>query len=117
MAQNAFERIYPAVSQSSSSTMKKTALALLIGVIALTGCAHHYVMKLNNGMVITTASKPKLKDGVYQFKDAKGEEHFVPEIRVREVAPASMAEREDKPQTIKSEPPPKKKKWYLLWLA
>src|ERR1019366_8727616 len=93
--------------------MKKAALPLLIGLIALTGCAHHYVMKLNNGMEITTASKPKLKEGVYQFKDAKGEEHFVPLTRVREVAPASMAEREDKPQPIKAEPPLKKRKWYL----
>jgi hypothetical protein len=97
--------------------MKKAALPLLIGLIALTGCAQHYVMKLNNGMEITTASKPKLKEGVYQFKDAKGEEHFVPATRVREVAPASMAEREDKPQPIKAEPPPKKRKWYLLWLG
>jgi hypothetical protein len=96
--------------------MKKAALPLLIGLIALTGCAHRYVMKLNNGMEITTASKPKLKEGVYQFKDAKGEEHFVPLTRVREVAPASMAEREDKPQPIKSEPLLKKRKWYLLWL-
>ena len=96
--------------------MKKAALPLLIGLIALTGCAHRYVMKLNNGMEITTASKPKLKEGVYQFKDAKGEEHFVPLTRVRELAPASMAEREDKPQPIKSERPLKKRKWYLLWL-
>ena len=96
--------------------MKKAALPLLIGLIALTGCAHRYVMKLNNGMEITTASKPKLKESVYQFKDAKGEEHFVPLTRVREVAPASMAEREDKPQPIKAEPPLKKRKWYLLWL-
>ena len=97
--------------------MKKAALPLLIGLIALTGCAHHYVMKLNNGMEITTASKPKLKEGVYQFKDAKGEEQFVPAIRVREIAPASMAARENKPQPIKSEPPRQKKKWYLLWLG
>ena len=96
--------------------MKKAALPLLIGLIALTGCAHRYVMKLNNGMEITTASKPKLKEGVYQFKDAKGEEHFVPLTRVREVAPASMAEREDKPQPIIAEPPLKKRKWFLLWL-
>ena len=97
--------------------MKRTALPLLIGLIALTGCAHHYVMKLSNGTEITTATKPKLKDGVYQFKDAKGEEHFLPLTRVREVAPASMAQREDKPQTIRVEGPPKKRKWYLLWLG
>ena len=96
--------------------MKKAALPLVIGLIALTGCAQHYVMKLNNGSVITTASKPRLKDGIYHFKDAKGEEHFVPTGRVREVAPASMIERENKPRRVEV-PPVKKRKWYLLWLG
>ena len=96
--------------------MNKVTLPLLIGLIALTGCAHHYVMKLDNGMEITTASKPKLKEGAYSFKDAKGEEHFVAAGRVREVAPASVAAKEKKAKPMKSEPP-KKRKWYLLWLA
>ncbi len=90
--------------------MKKAALPLLIGLIALTGCAHHYVMRLDNGMDIVTASKPQLKDGTYSFKDAKGEEHFVVAGRVREVAPASVAAKENKPKPFKSEPP-KKRKW------
>jgi len=96
--------------------MNKAALPLLIGLITLTGCAHHYVMKLTNGAQITTASKPKLKDGTYRFKDAKGEEQLVPAFVVREVAPASVAQRESKsqPMKFKSE---KKRKWYLLWLA
>ena len=96
--------------------MKKAALPLLIGLIALTGCAHHYVMRLNNGAEITTASKPQLKEGVYYFKDAKGEEHFVAAGRVREIAPASVAARGEQAQAVKAEPP-KKRKWYLLWLA
>jgi hypothetical protein len=96
--------------------MKKAALPLLIGLVALTGCAHHYVLRLTNGSEITTASKPRLKEGVYHFKDAKGEEHFVPQARVREVAPASTAKREDKPQPIQGGPP-KHRKWYLLWLG
>jgi len=96
--------------------MKKTTLLILIGMIALTGCAHHYVIRLSNGTEITTATKLQLREGVYQFKDAKGEEHFVPLTRVREVAPASMAQKEDRPQPLKVESPPKKRKWYLLWL-
>jgi len=96
--------------------MNKSALALCFGLIALTGCAHHYVMKLTNGMEITTATKPKLKEGIYYFKDAKGEEHFVSVSRVRELAPASTAQREDKAPPLKADPP-KKRKWYLLWLA
>lgn len=98
------------------STMKKAALPLFIGLIALTGCAHHYVMKLNNGAQITTVGKPKLKEGIYTFKDAKGEEHFVAAGRVREIAPASVAGKENKAQPLKSEPQ-KKRKWYLLWLG
>ena len=96
--------------------MNKVTFPLLICLMALTGCAHHYVMKLNNGMQVTTASKPKLKEGVYYFNDAKGEEHAVSEARVREIAPASMAEQANKPKPMKSKQL-KKRKWYLLWLA
>ena len=95
--------------------MKKAALPLLIGLVALAGCAHHYVLRLTNGSDITTATKPRLKEGVYHFKDAKGEEHFVSQARVREVAPASVVKRDDKPQSVK-DGMPKKRKWYLLWL-
>jgi Bacterial protein of unknown function (DUF903) len=103
-------------SNEQQFTMKKVALPFLIGLIALTGCAHQYVMKLNTGSEITTATKPKLKEGVYYFKDAKGEEHAVAAVRVREIAPVSVAEKESKAPPLKSEPP-KKRKWYFLWLA
>lgn len=96
--------------------MNKTALLFLIGLMALTGCAGHYVMKLTSGGEITTASKPRLKEGVYHFKDAKGEEQIVPAASVRELAPASMAARENKPKPMKMEKD-KKRKWYFLWLA
>ena len=85
-------------------------------MIALTGCAHHYVMRLNNGTEITTASKPQLRENSYYFKDAKGEEHEIAAGRVREIAPASMAARENQSKPIKSDTP-KKKHWYFLWLA
>jgi hypothetical protein len=96
--------------------MKKAALPLLIGLIALTGCAHHYVMKLTSGAQITTASKPKLKEDTYYFKDAKGEQQLVPAANVREIAPASIAKQENKTKPMKLEPT-KKRKWYFLWLA
>ena len=96
--------------------MNKAALPLLIGLITLTGCAHHYVMKLTNGAQITTASRPKLKEGIYYYNDAKGEEQALAATRVREIAPASVARQEDKPKPIKSDSQ-KKRKWYLLWLA
>jgi hypothetical protein len=96
--------------------MKKASLPLIIGLIALTGCASHYVIRLDNNSEITTASKPKLRDQVYYFKDAKGEQQSVPRFRVRELAPAPMAAREDKPKPVRVEQK-KKHKWYLLWLA
>jgi len=73
-------------------------------------------MKLTNGSEITTATKPRLKEGTYHFKDAKGEEQLVPAFAVRELAPASVAKREDKPQPVKFNSE-KKRKWYLLWLG
>ena len=87
----------------------------LIGLLALTGCAHHYVMRLNNGAEITTASKPQLVEDTYRFKDARGQEHFVSAGRVREITPASMARRESNLPAIK-EKKPKQRKWYRLWL-
>jgi hypothetical protein len=96
--------------------MKKAVLLLLIGLLTLTGCAHYYIMRLNNGAEITTATKPKLKEGIYYFNDAKGEQHAVAAARVREIAPASVARKESAPKPPKSESP-KKRKWYFLWLA
>ena len=96
--------------------MKKTTLPVIIGLIALTGCASHYVLRLDSNREITAATKPKLKDGVYYFKDAKGEEQSVPSFRVRQIAPAAMAAREDRPHPVKVEQH-KKRHWYLLWLA
>jgi hypothetical protein len=94
--------------------MKLLALPLLIGLLALSGCASHYVMKLNSGSQITTASKPQLKGNLYTYKDAKGETRFIPATRVREIEPASMAAQESKPKRVKEK---HKHKWYYLWLT
>jgi hypothetical protein len=96
--------------------MKTASLPLIIGLVVLSGCASHYVIRLDNNSEITTATKPKLRDQVYYFKDAKGQEQAVPKFRVRELAPAPMAAREDKPQHVQVQQK-KKRKWYLLWLA
>jgi hypothetical protein len=74
--------------------MKRLVLILAAGTLCLCGCASQYVVTLNNGTRITTASKPKLKDGAYYFKDAAGRQAFVSAMRVREIAPASMAAQE-----------------------
>jgi hypothetical protein len=83
------------VGASNSFTMNRSAVFLLICVAGLTGCAHQYVMKLNNGTTVSTASKPKLKNGYYAFKDATGRENRISQSRVIVIEPASMAE-EDK---------------------
>lgn len=94
--------------------MKILVLPLLIGLLALSGCASHYVMKLTNGAEITTVGKPRLKGNTYCFKDAKGQEHFVSRGRVHQIEPASLANEENKPRPFQQQ---KKRKWYLLWLA
>jgi hypothetical protein len=45
-------------------------------------------------MQITTASKPKLKGATYYFKDASGRVNKIPQSRVIEIMPASMAKEE-----------------------
>jgi hypothetical protein len=83
-------------------------LCLTIGLCLLCGCAQTYVMELSNGVVLTTASKPKLKGGYYHYKGPKGEEQLVPQSRVRMVQPESMAKEENKFKVSQ----PKKKHWY-----
>jgi hypothetical protein len=85
-------------------TMNRFALCLVICLAALTGCARQYVMKLSNGTRVTTASKPKLKNGYYTFKDAAGNPNKISQNRVLEIEPASMAEEE---KTRFSPPKPK----------
>jgi hypothetical protein len=95
--------------------MKKLILTLFVGLLIATGCSHQYVMKLTNGHEITTASKPKLKGASYHFKDAKGNDTVIPQGRVLQIEPASMAREEEK--AFKPAAPKKPKHWYFLWLA
>jgi len=83
----------------------RNLLAAVIAALFLCGCTSSYVIRLNNGLRITTASKPKLQHGYYVFKDAKGNVQQIPQGRVVEVSPASMAEDSD----AKFKPPPPKK--------
>jgi hypothetical protein len=95
--------------------MKKMILPLLIGAMALNGCVHPYVVKLSNGRQITVAHKPKLKNGAYQYKDSSGKLMVIPASHVREIEPASMAQEEQ--HQFQPAQPPKKRHWYLLWIA
>ena len=54
-------------------------------------------MTMSNGSQIDTHGKPKLKGAFYVYKDALGREGYVSTSRVREIAPASMADRSKEP--------------------
>lgn len=69
--------------------------------VSLCGCARTYVITLQNGRQVMTASKPRLEKGNYVFKDAEGKPAYVPAGRVREVAPASMV-KESQSKSFKS---------------
>jgi len=84
--------------------MKNTTLLLLLGSLALTGCARHYVMKLSNGQRVVTASKPHLEGAFYSFKDAAGHRNYVSQSRVLEIEPAAMTHREKGPFIPSSSP-------------
>ena len=82
--------------------MKKIAFLSAICVTALlTGCAHRYDLLLANGARIENVSKPVLhrEDGVYVYKDAKGQERQIPSGRVVEIAPHGSS----KPSSFKSQ--------------
>ena len=77
--------------------MKKSRLFLLFtAVIGFSGCSHQYVMKMTNNTKIVTASKPKLQNGVYVYKDAKGNQHSISQSRISEIEPLSMSSDEQK---------------------
>ena len=94
--------------------MNRSSLLILMGCLALSGCARHYVLTLNNGSQVDAWGKPKLVNGSYHFKNAQGQDNAVSSSRVSEITPASMARSE---QPRPSSKPAKKRHWYYLWLA
>ncbi len=74
--------------------MRTLAFGLAVSVLLWTGCARHYAMRLNTGALVTTSSKPKLKNGYYVYKDASGRENAVWQGRVAEIGPASQMSKE-----------------------
>jgi hypothetical protein len=65
----------------------KRRIALLFTACLLAGCASRYDIVTTNGSDFTNVSKPKLMPGtrMYVFKDVQGKEHYLPELRVREI--------------------------------
>jgi hypothetical protein len=91
--------------------MKKALLPLVLSAV-LCGCAHPYVLKLSNGMQVTSTSKPRLKGGYYYYKDAQGRQIPVPQGRVMQIEPASMAATENKFTVPKAT---SKHHWWQFW--
>ena len=69
--------------------IRHLTIAALALIILTTGCANHYVMRLNNGSEITTRNRPKLdkKENVYRYKNADGKKAFMPAVRVSHIEP------------------------------
>ena len=82
--------------REDAEVMKRAFFSLALGLMVGSGCANSYVIKLNNGLRLTSATKPKLKNGHYVYTDASGKTASVPAGRVREIEPASMANEEEK---------------------
>jgi len=90
------------------------SLLILMGCLALSGCARHYVLTMKNGSQVDAWGKPKLVNGSYHFKNAQGKDTAVSSSRVSEITPASAARNAE---PLPSSKPPKKRHWYFLWLA
>jgi hypothetical protein len=71
----------------------KKILVLLFGAALLAGCSSSYVITLNNRSQVTASTKPKLKEGVYYYKDSQGRDSFLSAGRVAEISPSSMMEK------------------------
>jgi hypothetical protein len=97
------------------SRMNRLPLLILLGALALSGCARHYVLTLHNGSQVDAWGKPKLTNGNYHFKNAQGKDSQMSASRVSEIAPASMVRDEQKALTPPK--PARKRHWYYLWLA
>src|SRR5579872_4574476 len=76
-----------------SENMKTIALFFLLTLLVCAGCANHYDITLSNGTVITAKGKPRLdeKRHIFFFTDANGKTNVIPEFRVTQIAPQSMA--------------------------
>jgi hypothetical protein len=91
----------------------------LVGLVAICGCAHQYLMTLRNGDQIFCRDKPKLQGTNYHFTEIMGGRFVIPQNRVLKIRAVSV-ETEQQPATESSKSPAKPKKpkhWYFLWLA
>ena len=79
--------------------MNKLCLISAVALLALCGCARHYVITLNNGLQVDARGKPELVGGAYVFKDGMGNQQHVAAGSVHQIAPASMMGTGNNPTT------------------
>ena len=95
--------------------MKRISVStLLVSLAVLCGCAHQYLMKINNGDELISLSRPKLQGTNYFFRDDMGQ-HVIPQSRVVKIVPVSVVNEQGTPPSPAK--PNKPRHWYFLWLA
>ena len=101
-----------------AKTKVKAAVSVLVALACFCGCAHQYLIRLNNGGQILAISKPKLQGTNYYYTDNMGAKCVIPEDRVARIRAVSVEKPEQQPVSAPSSPKPKQPKhWYFLWLA
>lgn len=66
------------------------ALALAATLaLAAAGCSRSYIITTNTGHKVVTATKPRLVQSKYVYKDANGRTNEISTLRVRSVEPYS----------------------------
>jgi hypothetical protein len=75
--------------------MKRILSVVLFALVVCAGCASNYSIILTNGDVLSSHGKPTYnpQDGYYYYKSIYGETNRVFGAKVREVGPASMADK------------------------
>lgn len=73
--------------------MKTTIISLLFCLLVCAGCATRYDMTLSNGIVVTAKGKPRIdeKQHLIFYTDANGQTNVIPQFRVTQIQPHSMA--------------------------
>lgn len=82
--------MHPALRSSRSRVLRTLPLAALLAVLALgQGCSNRYIITTNTGAKVITASKPRLVESNYVYRDATGEKVRISSMRVRQIEPYS----------------------------
>ena len=68
--------------------LQTTVLALALAFGAA-GCSRSYIITTNTGAKVITASKPRLVQSKFVYKDANGRTNEISTLRVRTVEPYS----------------------------